>query len=373
MIVDASASEGIALAAALHAHGRATVAVEGEVPDGDSVQFQLPSGRTVRVRVSDWLIDGQRIRLPAPTSRSAARRVASSGEAPATAPAATASPAAAVEPVEPPWGTGFPSAAQRVLALYKLWNVFAFFSPYLELLERPWDDVLPELVPTFWEASDALAYALAVTAAAVRTQDSHTRVHCQALLDHVGVHSPPLVLRLVQGETVVTWSGDERVDVGDVIRAVDGQAIDGRRHELRPLFAASTDQALEVRIDSSVLAGSEGSIARLELERADGVRRTVGLARTELHVAPPSADDKPYRKLPTGVGYVDLTRLRQEEVDEALDSVWESPAVIFDMRGYPNGTAWPIAAGVWGERLTFCVLVNNGWLASGALVMCPGR
>lgn len=29
--------------------------------------------------------------------------------------------------------------------------------------------------------------------------------------------------------------------------------------------------------------------------------------------------------------------------------------------------------GGWGERLIFCVLVNNGWLASGALEMCPGR
>src|SRR5262249_31863740 len=161
--------------------------------------------------------------------------------------------------------------------------------------------------------------------------------------ERVGVHSPPLAVRLVQGETVVTWSGDQRVEVGDVIRAVDGQAIGDRRHELRPLFAASTNQALEVRIDSSVLAGSEGSIAQLELEGPDGVTRTVGLARTKKHVVPPEADDKPFRKLPSGLGYVDLTRLRQEHVDEALASVWDSPGVIFDMRGYPHGTAWPIS------------------------------
>jgi C-terminal processing protease CtpA/Prc len=228
--------------------------------------------------------------------------------------------------------------------LYKLWNVFAFFFPYLELLDRPWDDVLPGLIPAFWDASDALTYALAVTAAAVRTQDSHTRVHCQALLEHVGVHSPPLAVRLVQGETVVTWSGDQRVEVGDVIRAVDGQVIGYRRQELRPLFAASTDQALEVRIDSSVLAGSEGSIAQLELEGLDGVTRTVGLARTKEHVAPRAAEDKPYRKLPSGLGYIDLTRLHHEQVDEALASVWDSPGIIFDVRGYPHGTAWPISA-----------------------------
>lgn len=343
VIVDASASQSIALAAALYADGLANVVVEGKVPDGDCVRFQLPSGRSVRVRVSDWLINGQRIRMPPPISPRAALRVALSGAPPAPARAATAGPAA-VEPVEVPGGSDLPSAGLRVLALYKLWNVVAFFFPYLELLDRPWDDVLPELIPAFWEASDALTYALAVTAAAVSTQDSHTRVHCQALVEHLGVHSPPLAVRLVQGETVVTWSGHQSVEVGDVIRAVDSQAIGDRRNELRPLFAASTDQALAVRIDSSVLAGSKGSIAQLELEGPDGVTRTVGLARTKEHVAPPAADGKPYRTLPSGLGYVDLTRLRHEQVDEALASVWLSPGVIFDLRGYPHGTAWPISA-----------------------------
>jgi C-terminal processing protease CtpA/Prc len=47
--------------------------------------------------------------------------------------------------------------------------------------------------------------------------------------------------------------------------------------------------------------------------------------------------------LPSGFGYVDLARLQAGEVDKMFDTIKNAPAVIFDMRGYPNGTAWPIA------------------------------
>jgi hypothetical protein len=50
-----------------------------------------------------------------------------------------------------------------------------------------------------------------------------------------------------------------------------------------------------------------------------------------------------YEILPSGYGYVDLARLQYADADTAVDAVLATPAVIFDMRGYPNGTAWAIA------------------------------
>ena len=47
--------------------------------------------------------------------------------------------------------------------------------------------------------------------------------------------------------------------------------------------------------------------------------------------------------LPSGFGYVDLARLQRGDVDKMFDTIKNTPAVIFDMRGYPNGTAWSIA------------------------------
>jgi C-terminal processing protease CtpA/Prc len=44
-----------------------------------------------------------------------------------------------------------------------------------------------------------------------------------------------------------------------------------------------------------------------------------------------------------GYGYVDLARLPLADAQKALDAVLNTPAIVFDMRGYPNGTAWALA------------------------------
>lgn len=50
-----------------------------------------------------------------------------------------------------------------------------------------------------------------------------------------------------------------------------------------------------------------------------------------------------YQVLPGGYGYIDLARLPLTDAQKALDSLINTPAIIFDMRGYPNGTAWELA------------------------------
>ena len=47
--------------------------------------------------------------------------------------------------------------------------------------------------------------------------------------------------------------------------------------------------------------------------------------------------------LPSGFGYVDLARLKRDGVDDMFKKIMPTKGVIFDMRGYPNGTAWRIA------------------------------
>jgi hypothetical protein len=48
---------------------------------------------------------------------------------------------------------------------------------------------------------------------------------------------------------------------------------------------------------------------------------------------------------------MDLERLRVEEVDAAFEEIKDTEAVIFDIRGYPHGTAWAIAPRLAKERV----------------------
>jgi len=51
-----------------------------------------------------------------------------------------------------------------------------------------------------------------------------------------------------------------------------------------------------------------------------------------------------FRRLPGNLGYADLTRLVGSEVDAMFDALAGITAIIFDMRGYPNGTGSLIAS-----------------------------
>jgi C-terminal processing protease CtpA/Prc len=47
--------------------------------------------------------------------------------------------------------------------------------------------------------------------------------------------------------------------------------------------------------------------------------------------------------LPGKITYADLDRLEQKDVDAMFEVAMDTPALVLDMRGYPNGTAWSIA------------------------------
>jgi hypothetical protein len=77
----------------------------------------------------------------------------------------------------------------------------------------------------------------------------------------------------------------------------------------------------------------------------------VGAARRRLYQS--SQRKTPvFSVLPQGYGYFDLVRLTVPQVNEAFDTVKDTPALIMDMRGYPQGTAWSICARLTAEPIT---------------------
>src|SRR6185312_12636254 len=69
-----------------------------------------------------------------------------------------------------------PSLEYRLLAVFRLWNVFHYFHPYIELA-GDWDAVLPEFIARMEkipENTGGRDYALTIAEMAARTGDGHT-------------------------------------------------------------------------------------------------------------------------------------------------------------------------------------------------------
>jgi len=286
-----------------------------------------------------------------------------------------------------------PSREYRLLALFRFWNVIEHFHPYKELADRPWSDALPHFIPRLAAADTPVDYALAIAEAAARIQDTHGYLRSEKLGDYVGSHQPPITVDFVEDRLAVTWipataeelataeDGEEGADetddetddddtpdetadlpaalaelkVGDVIVAVDGESVEERRERLTPYLAVSTPQALDFRLRTQMLTGSEGSEATLTVA-ADGGTREVVLPRSHrprlLDQLRRDAGGEVFRLLPEGYGYADLSRLTRAQVPWMFGIFRQAPAIVFDLRGYPKGTAWAITPYLAAEPAT---------------------
>jgi len=243
--------------------------------------------------------------------------------------------------------TPYPPLPLRLLAAFRLWGVIHHLYPYHDRLDRFWDEALPGFVRRCAAAADAVAYGLAVSEMAAGLQDSHANVWSAALGTRFGDAVPGIAVRTIGGRTLISHVSDPAagavgVHAGDEVLAVDGVALPERRASLRPHLSASTPQALERKVDARLLQGADGSHAHLTLRTEAGIcdialRRTRDGADEHPPAVPPVA------ALPEGFGYIDLARVRAEEIDQALEAMRDTPALIFDLRRYPLGGAWALA------------------------------
>ena len=251
----------------------------------------------------------------------------------------------------------FPSEEYRLLSLFRFWNVINYFYPYRELTDKPWNMVLTDFIPRFLENKNQLDYEMTVAEMVARLQDTHGFVGPLKSLDtRLGDFAPPLSLRMANGKFTVANLLDPAaaqaagIKIGDVILAVDGEPIAQRAAYLSRFKSLSNTASAYRYVNSTVLRGPKNISAKLRVEGADGQVREVEIPRSlEFFrvIFPPPRNTPVYTVLPNGYGYIDLARLPLAEAQKAMDLVINAPGLIFDMRGYPNGTAMEI-----GPRLS---------------------
>lgn len=262
--------------------------------------------------------------------------------------AATPAPAFAAEKKDDPYpDMAYPSEPYRLLGLFRFWNVINYFYPYKHLFKSPWEDVLNEFIPKFQADQDAQGYALTVAEMVSNIHDTHGFIRSAELNKYFGTNVPAVQVKLVQGKTVVTYvddsvAGTSGLKPGDVVVSVDGEDVVARCKRLARNIAASTPQAMELRVHQRLLAGAKDTSVKLKVMDRSGNTKEVELPRTITYLNV-QRKTPVFGVLPSGFGYMDLARLTIAQVHDAFEAVKGTKALILDMRGYPNGTAWYVA------------------------------
>ena len=243
----------------------------------------------------------------------------------------------------------YPSLENRLRAAATVWGVFYYFHPYRHLYGEDWDAVLTEFLPKMAHAENARDYHLAVAAMVAHVHDTHCYVNSAELSGFYGAWPVGVEIRWIEDRPVVTRVVDdslkESVKPGDLLIAIDGQPYQKRVDELTPEIAASTPQSMNQRVAQILLNGASGSAVTVTLQSADGKEHEARLTRMVdfRRQLSPYRTGEIFRLIAPRIGYVDLERLPGAQVDAMFDALQNTDAIIMDMRGYPQGTAWSIA------------------------------
>jgi C-terminal processing protease CtpA/Prc len=246
----------------------------------------------------------------------------------------------------------YPAAEYRVLAAFRIWAVIDYFFPYKEFIGEDWDAALRQFIPRMENAKDALDYSIAVAEMATHFHDSHGFISSPVYRERFESASAPIRVRQIEGLPVITGftnaqaAKDAGFEIGDVILSVDGQDAGKKIEDRLKYLPHSTEQAgMFWATERSLIQGPKDSTAEYSIRDLHDKVRTVKVARKP-EFARKTIGDRTgdvLRILPGNIGYADLDRLTGLQVDEMFEKFKDCPAIVFDDRGYPSGTAWQIA------------------------------
>jgi C-terminal processing protease CtpA/Prc len=251
--------------------------------------------------------------------------------------------------------TPYPSRSARALAAARIWAVFEWLSPYRLLMDGEWDEALRAGLRECAAADTPAEYHQAVLRMLARTDDTHSMAFSPLIDAFWGPAAPSVTVRYIESRPVVTavWGSavSAGLAIGDVIVRVDGQPASERMELLSRHLAASTPQSRHRDAADRLLRGASRTIATVVVERGGGSTRDVSLAREDPSAMPSApASGSAVERLAGNLGYVDLRQLQNQQVDAAFDTLRDTRAIIFDMRGYPQGTALRLVSHLTAER-----------------------
>jgi len=223
--------------------------------------------------------------------------------------------------------------AFRYATVVVLWNVLRHFFPYWDEVEEDPDAVLLAALARAQADGDREAHNDTLRGILAVLQDGHVSFRDPGF-GYGGV-TLPARLGWVEGQLVVLATSCDELQVGDVVETIGGEPAT----EVVERAAARHSGTRQWRIAKAVWllhAGWRDVVWTAGIER-DGERVEVSLpySSERLH---PDRDRAPIEKLEDGVFYVDLTGVSTLSLQARMEELARAPGVVFDLRGYPNGT-----------------------------------
>ncbi len=248
----------------------------------------------------------------------------------------------------------YPDPGYRLLSLFRYWNMIQYFFPYKYLIGEDWNKILPEFIPKFVNAGDAVQYTLACLEIIARVHDSHANIwgNNKILNDYFGKYQVPVQAMFIENKLVVTayyadtLSIKEKLKIGDVITKINGQPVEQLVKKNLYLIAASNYEKQLGEIPNRTLLRARGDRLQLEIVR-NSRTRSVTIPCSEVDRLNHGQDimamdfnqypnDSSYKIINGNIGYLFTGRYKDSQLPNIKKAFKKTRGMIIDMRTYPS-------------------------------------
>ncbi|MBI5540860.1 MAG: T9SS type A sorting domain-containing protein [Bacteroidia bacterium] len=241
--------------------------------------------------------------------------------------------------------------ANRLAIMFYYWNVINYFHPFKNIMDQSWDSTLYEFIPKIRQVSLTADFHKTFLKLVTKINDSHGFTSSNILENTFwgGSYMPPIYFTRIDTNCVVTkLQNIPGVHIGDILTSIKGIGIKNIEDSLSDFVPSSTPAAFYRDAYSQMLRGTESSGVLCTFLDSTNNLYSVTIARSMFisywyNWIYNNGNSTSYFFTNCGYGYVDMGKLQSSEVNGMYTTFQNAPAIIFDIRNYPNGTLWDLA------------------------------
>ena len=264
----------------------------------------------------------------------------------------------------------FSNKADRLLGLFRMWNVIEYYYPYVNILDEKWMDVLDEMIPIMLEGDDEHSYCMAMEHFTAQLHDAHALYGYAGVLEEYGEYSAPVRLIRAEGQYVVNFVyRDCDLQVGDIIVAFNGTSIKDIIEEQKQYISITEDDKILNQMEEFLLRAKETDMNITVLRGEDEISVNIQGMSLEESQTVKGEEKESYEVLDNNIILFNPSVLTDDKFSEAMKKAEETDGLIIDMRQYPRvGRTWlhTLDDYLKTEKTQFCKYILASLVIPGA-------
>jgi C-terminal processing protease CtpA/Prc len=231
----------------------------------------------------------------------------------------------------------------KLLALFRYWNIIEYWYPHKHLIDVSWESILRHSIRDFLNAKSEFEYLLSLKKLVSKIEDSHSflRQPQKNVVDSIdGVNIYPAKLEYIEKKAVVVQNilEDNLLKEGDVILSVNNIDYEEYIKIKFPYTSGSNINFKMNAIISNLLRSNENTL-NINIKRGIEIKTLslplIPLKRNTIYPEFLYQRDKSYFKISNNIGYINISKIRPNQIVNMFKEFEMTKGIIIDNRVYP--------------------------------------